>query len=285
MTGRGATPAGGPAQDGDGPGRAELAPELPGALARGDLRLHFQPVVGFAGSAVVGFEALVRWEHPRSGLLGPDRILAAARAAGLVAELDTWVLNAACRAAAGWAAEVRGAAPPAVAVNASLRHLDERFLAAVDRAVDGLGLDPGLLCVDLHERDVADARARDVAVLGELVGRGVRCSVDDFGVHLSTPDALAGLPVHAVKLDRTLVARLGEGRDDEAYARSIVREAHARGLTVTAEGIETPRQLSEVRSLGCDDGQGFYFARPQPAEVVRALVHHPFRWRERHPAA
>lgn len=285
MTGRGATPAGGPAHDGDGLGRADLPAELPGALARGDLRLHYQPVVGFAGSAVVGFEALVRWEHPRLGLLGPDRILAAARVAGLVAQLDTWVVGEACRAAAGWATEVRGVAPPAVAVNASLRHLDGRFAAAVDRAIDGLGLDPGLLCVDVHERDLADASAHDVAVLGELVARGVRCSVDDFGVHLSTAEALAGLPVHAVKLDRTLVARLGEGRDDEAYARSIVRDAHARGLTVTAEGIETPRQLSEVRSLGCDHGQGFYFARPQPAEVVRALVHHPFRWRERHPAA
>lgn len=285
MTRPGASSTNDPTHDLGAIEHVELEEELRGALSRDDLCLHYQPIVGFHGSVVVGFEALLRWQHPRLGLLAPDRILPIAQAAGLMPRLSSWVLAEACRAAARWAAEARHEPPPSIAVNVSAGELDDRFVASVDRSLADAGLAPELLTIDVHEQGATVAGTRAVGVLRQLADRGVRCSIDDFGAGASTLEDLDGLPVHAVKIDGSLVIRLGAGRDDGSYVRSIVHRAHDMRLTVTAEGIETPRQLSEVRSLGCDDGQGFYFARPQPGEVVSALVHHPFRWRERHPAA
>jgi len=285
MTRPGASSTNDPTHDLGAIERVEMEEELRRALCGDGLCLHYQPIVCFRDSVVVGFEALLRWEHPRLGLLGPDRILPVAQAAGLMPRLGSWVLAQACRAAASWAAEARREPPPSIAVNVSAGELDGGFVASIDHCLADAGLEPGLLTIDVHERDATIADARAVAVLRQVSDRGVRCSIDDFGAGASTLDDLEGLPVHAVKIDGSVVRRLGAGHDDGSYVRSIVHRAHDMQLTVTAEGIETPRQLSEVRSLGCDAGQGFYFARPQPGEVVRALVHHPFRWRERHPAA
>ena len=266
--------------------RLAMEAALRDALARDEFRVYYQPVVGFEPTEVIGFEALVRWEHPERGLLAPGAFLPVAEETGLIVPIGTWVLEEACRQAARWARESTYDPPLTVSVNLSARQLAAPdIVPAVGRALAAADLDPEQLVLEVNARVLTDERGPVRGVLYELASLGVRLSVDDFGAGKSSLRYLKTLPVHALKIDRALIDGLGSDRDDAAVVAAIVALGHALGLTVTAAGIETPRQLSEVRSLGCDVGQGFYFARPQPGEIVRALVHRRFRWREHDPAA
>ncbi|HEX5096020.1 MAG TPA: EAL domain-containing protein [Acidimicrobiia bacterium] len=259
--------------------RLEVESALRRAIERDEFRVHYQPLVDFEQSEVTGFEALVRWEHPERGLLGPDAFLEAAERTGLIVPIGAWVFDEACRQAAAWAEE--SAKPLSVSVNVSERQLlAANFVDSIARALEASGLPPELLVIEVTERVLMDDRERAAEILGRLAELGVQLSVDDFGTGQSL-SYLKHLPVHSLKIDRSFIDGLGADLDDAAIVAAIVALGHALGLTVTAEGIETPRQLSEVRSLGCDTGQGYYFARPQPGEVVRALVHRQIRWRER----
>jgi len=253
-------------------------------LVRGEFRVHYQPVVDFARSEVIGFEALVRWQHPERGLIAPDEFLAVAEETGLIVPIGGWVLREACAQAAGWAAESPGAPHLTVSVNLSARQLaDPELVSLVDGALAAAGLDPSLLVLEITEPVLMENRDTAVRVLRDLGARGVRVSIDDFGTGQSSLGYLKMLPVHTLKIDRTLVDGLAMDTEDAAIVAAIVQLGHALGLSVTAEGVEDGEQLGALRSLGCDLGQGYYFARPQPGEVVRALVHHRFRW-SRHEA-
>ncbi|MGQ0826662.1 MAG: EAL domain-containing protein [Actinomycetota bacterium] len=266
--------------------RDELEMAMRTALEHNEFRVYYQPVVGFEHTEVIGFEALVRWEHPQRGLLAPGSFLPVAEASGLVVPIGASVLDQACRQAAGWARDSSYDPPLTVSVNLSARQLGSPDLVtSVGGALAAADLAPELLVLEVNERALFDERGPVRGVLYELASLGVRLSVDDFGAGQSSLRYLKTLPVHSLKIARSLVDGLGTDRDDAAVVAAIVSLGHALGLTVAAAGIETPRQLSEVRSLGCDVGQGFYFARPQPGEIVRALVHRRFRWRERDPAA
>jgi diguanylate cyclase (GGDEF)-like protein len=259
--------------------RLEVESALRQALERKEFRVHYQPLVDFEHSEVTGFEALLRWEHPERGLLGPDTFLDAAERTGLIVPIGAWVFDEACRQAAAWAEE--SAKPLSVSVNVSERQLlAADFVNSIARALEASGLAPEMLVIEVTERVLMDDRERAAEILARLAALGVQLSVDDFGTGQSL-SYLKHLPVHSLKIDRSFIDGLGADLDDAAIVAAIVALGHALGLTVTAEGIETPRQLSEVRSLGCDTGQGYYFARPQPGEVVRALVHRRIRWRER----
>jgi EAL domain-containing protein (putative c-di-GMP-specific phosphodiesterase class I) len=167
-----------------------------------------------------------------------------------------------------------------VSVNLSARQLaDPGLLDTVDRALTTAGLDPSLLVLEITESVLMEDSERAVAVLQALTERGVKIGIDDFGTGQSSLGYLKTLPVHTLKIDRSFTDGLGTEPEDSAIVSAVVHLGHALGLIVTAEGIETPVQLSELQALGCDLGQGFYFAMPQPSEVVRALVHHRFPWR------
>ncbi len=258
--------------------RLEQERELRRALSRSELRVHYQPLVRFASSEVVGFEALVRWEHPRQGLLSPPEFLEGACRSGLVLQLGAFVLREACAEAARWAGECSGRPSLAVSVNLSLAELAAPDLVTVVRnALRDAELDPSLLVLEVQERALTGARDRLVGALHEISSLGVRIAIDDF----SGPSALGALkplPVDTVKIDRALVERLEHDPHGAATVEAAVALGHSLGLTVTAKGVEHAAQLNALRMLGCDVGQGFYFARPQPAEVVRALVHRRFRW-------
>ena len=142
-------------------------------------------------------------------------------------------------------------------------------------------LDPTLLTLDIKETVLVENREQAADVLQQLAARGVRIAIDDFGTGQSSLAHLNVLPVHAVKIDRSLIEGLGRHENDSAIVSAIVGLGHALGLAVTAVGVENDMQLHTMRTLGCDRAQGFYFARPQPGEVVRALVHRRFRWSER----
>ena len=262
--------------------RLEIESSLRGALVRGEFRVHYQPVVAIAGSEMVGLEALLRWQHPDLGLVGPADFLEVAEETGLIVPIGAWVLHEACSQTARWCAERPHESPLSVAVNLSARQLNHpELVSIVDSVLAATRLDPTLLTLDIKETVLVENREQAADVLQQLAARGVRIAIDDFGTGQSSLAHLNVLPVHALKIDRSLIEGLGRHENDSAIVSAIVGLGHALGFTVTAVGIENDMQLYTMRTLGCDCAQGFYFARPQPGEVVRALVHRRFRWSER----
>ena len=260
--------------------------ELEGALRRGlvhdEFRVYYQPVIRFDCSEVIGFEALVRWEHPERGLLSPDDFLGVAEETGLIVPIGAWVLREACDQAAHWAAESNYDIPLVVSVNVSARQLsDGELVSTVRAALADSGLDPNLLMLEITETTLMADRDHAIAVLREITDLGVRIGIDDFGTGQSSLAYLRALPVHSLKIDGTFVDGLGRDAEGAAIVSAVVHLGHALGLSVTAEGVETAAQLEELRALGCDLGQGFYFAYPQPGPIVQALVRHRFQWRQR----
>jgi EAL domain-containing protein (putative c-di-GMP-specific phosphodiesterase class I) len=255
-------------------------------IERGEFGVYYQPIVGFDPAEVVGFEALLRWTHPRYGVLAPARFLHLAEENGLIVPIGAAVVEAACRQAARWAGESVHGRPLTVAVNLSARQItDGDLVGTVRAALAASGLEPHLLLLEVNESALVERMDACVPVLRELHELGVGLCVDDFGAHHTSLRLLRELRVTALKVDRSYVAELGRDTEDAAVVEAVVAFAHALGISVTAQGIDEPRQLSEVRSLGCDRGQGRYFASPQPGEIVQALVHHSFRWAEHHTAA
>ena len=254
--------------------RLALASRLHDAIRGDELVLHYQPRLDLRTGAVLGVEALVRWRHPDFGLIGPAAFLEVAEQADLAAPLGEWVLRAACAEAAGWRAAGHG--DLVVSVNVSPAQFRTQDVpAAVRSALSAAGLAPSALELELTERveldPVAAPRAR--AALRDLVALGVRCSVDDFGTGHSSIGYLADYPVHAIKLDPSLVARTGASDGAPApIVRAVIVMAHELGLRVVAEGVETAAQRDYLRRHGCDEAQGFLFSRPLPAGQVGELL-------------
>ncbi|MDQ1448828.1 MAG: hypothetical protein QOC79_1799, partial [Actinomycetota bacterium] len=262
--------------------RLELESALRRGLVHNEFRVHYQPVIRFDTSEVIGFEALVRWEHPERGMLTPDDFLAVAEETGLIVPIGAWVLREACAQAARWAEEPNYDIPLVVSVNVSARQLaDDELIPTLRAALVNSHLDPTLLVLEITETTLMADRDRAIDVLRQVTELGVRVGIDDFGTGQSSLAYLRALPVHSLKIDSTFVDGLGRDPEGAAIVSAVVHLGHALGLSVTAEGVETTGQLQELRALGCDLGQGFYFAYPQPGPIVQALVRHRFQWRQR----
>jgi diguanylate cyclase (GGDEF)-like protein len=262
--------------------RLQMESALRRALVHNEFRVHYQPLVQFESSEVMGFEALLRWQHPEQGLVSPDAFLAVAEETGLIVPIGAFVLREACAQAATWLVESSEHEPLAVSVNISGRQLvDDDLVATVKSALERADLDPSLLLLEITESTLMADRDKAVVVLEELAAMGIRIGIDDFGTGQSSLAYLRSLPVHTLKIDGSFIESLGGDPEGGAIVSAVVQLGHALGLSVTAEGVETTDQLSWLRALGCDLGQGFYFAHPQPGAIVRALVHHRFHWRQR----
>ncbi len=266
--------------------RLETESALRRALVHNEFRVHYQPLVRFESSEVIGLEALLRWQHPERGLLAADDFLAVAEETGLIVPIGAWVLQEACAQTASWVAEADDQVPLSVSVNLSARQLhDDALVPMVEAALASSGLDPALLVLEVTESTLMSDRDHAIDVLQRLAQIGVQVGIDDFGTGQSSLAYLRALPVHTLKIDHSFVKDLGHDSEGGAIVAAIVQLGHALGLSVTAEGVETPDQLAELRALGCDLGQGFYFAHPQPGAIVRALVHRRFHWRQRDPVS
>ncbi|MEV1330937.1 EAL domain-containing protein [Micromonospora costi] len=247
--------------------RAELIADLRRAVDEGQLRLEYQPIVDLATGAVRSAEALVRWWHPRLGVLTPARFLPLAEEAGLILPIDRWVIHEACRAAATW----RKRAPQAtVAVNISAAHLRRPdLIATVTAATAAAGLAPRALTLELTESALIESSEAVLDRLGQLRELGIGIAIDDFGTGYSSLSYLHRIPATELKIDRSFVARL-DGDDDRAYAtvEMVTRLAGAFDLAVVAEGVETERQHAAVAAIGCPQGQGYLYGRPDVAAAV-----------------
>jgi diguanylate cyclase (GGDEF)-like protein/PAS domain S-box-containing protein len=252
--------------------RVHTESALAHAVERNELMLFYQPIVDVRTGRSTGVEALLRWEHPSRGLLAPSDFLDLAEQTGLIVPIGTWVLSEACRQVRTWNREQRMAEPLALSVNLSGRQLIEPDL--VPRMVDTLetaGVDPGALSLSLEvtetllptDQEGVKTRLRDLHDLG------IQLAIDDFGTGYSSLRYVRELPISIVKIDRSFVSGLGVHAEDEAIVSAVVRLAHTLGLTVVAEGVETPSQFEYLANVGCDHVQGYLFGHPEPAHAFQ----------------
>jgi diguanylate cyclase (GGDEF)-like protein/PAS domain S-box-containing protein len=251
--------------------RLALEADLRVALERGELKLHYQPTVDLKDSRIVGFEALVRWQHPTRGLISPMDFIPLAEATGLIVPLGRWVLVESCRQAVAWSE--RNGVPVKMAVNVSVRQFDRSDLPTmVGEVLAETGMPAGQLCLEMTESVLMTDTEENLAQLVRLKALGVTLAIDDFGTGYSSLAYLRRFPVDTLKIDRSFVERLGEQTDDTALANTIVQLGQSLGMSTVAEGIEEYGQLAALREMGCDYAQGYYFSRPVPADEAGRLL-------------
>jgi diguanylate cyclase (GGDEF)-like protein/PAS domain S-box-containing protein len=248
-----------------------LETQLNGAQEGGQFEVVYQPTVDLGSGRVTGAEALLRWRHPRDGLVLPAQLIPMAEASGLMVPIGRWVLAEACRQAREW--ETQFGTPRSIAVNISARELeDETFADTVARALEASKLAPSRLVLELTERHVTAAQATMVERLSEVKRIGVRIALDDFGTADASLSYLRQLPIDILKINRSFVAGIVHDPEAAALARSIVQLGALLQLETVAEGIEDAAQVTALYELGCHLGQGFFFSRPLPAREITALL-------------
>jgi diguanylate cyclase (GGDEF)-like protein/PAS domain S-box-containing protein len=245
--------------------------ELRRAIERGELEPYYQPVVSIATGMIVSCEALARWNHPERGLLGPYEFVPIAEQTGLIVPMGIVVMRAACARNREW--QESGHAPIKMSVNISARHFGEPdLLESIREVLRETGLAPEYLLVEVTESVVMADPARAAVTLDALHAMGVSLAVDDFGTGYSSLSYLKRFPFHMLKIDRSFVMDIPRDTDDMTIVEAVVGLAHSLKLQVTAEGVETPEQLAFLRTLGCDNMQGFLVSRPVPAAEFEALL-------------
>ncbi|HEX2158420.1 MAG TPA: EAL domain-containing protein [Actinomycetes bacterium] len=261
-----------PAVDQHSPKRLALLGGLRQALDRGDLVLHYQPKADLGSGQIHSAEALVRWQHPEHGLLGPGEFIPLAERTGLIHPLTRWVLDAALAQAARWRHAGLGLS---VAVNVSTRCLlDPAFPDQVASQLATWQVPPGLLMLEITESAVMADPDRALEVLGRLHTLGVGLAVDDFGTGYSSMAYLKELPIDELKIDRSFVSQMATSPSDAVIVRSTIDLGHNLGLRVVAEGVETQHTWEELTTLGCDTAQGYLLGRPMPAADLEQQFRH-----------
>jgi EAL domain-containing protein (putative c-di-GMP-specific phosphodiesterase class I) len=238
------------------------------------LVVHYQPVVSLnEGGRIVGFEALVRWNHPSRGLLLPGEFISLAEQTGLIVGIGHWVLKEACCQAQEWNERQRSDPPLTVSVNLSATQLAHPSLVEdVAQILKRCNLEPSRLILEVTESAMMGDLDASVAVLRRLKDLGVRIAVDDFGKDHSSLSYLKHLPLDMLKIDRSFVAGLGTETKDEGIVRAVIDLARTLELEIVAEGVESGEQLAHLREVGCNLAQGFYFWHPLPAEKANELL-------------
>jgi diguanylate cyclase (GGDEF)-like protein len=258
------------ARDAGGHGRLSLLSDLQAAIEQEQLILHYQPKIDLATGAVTGAEALVRWEHPRLGLVPPGEFISLAEHTELMGPLTAYVLQRALSQCVEWRAQ---GLVPSVAVNASARNFhDLSFPTVVRDLLDRTGAEPEWLELEITENTVVEDTTRTMAVLGALRALGVGVAIDDFGTGYSSLAHLRDLPVDSVKIDRSFVQHMVRRANDAQIVRSIIELARNLGLRTVAEGVEDAEIQEVLSMLGCDEAQGYLIARPAEAGAMTAWL-------------
>jgi diguanylate cyclase len=251
--------------------RARTESDLHRAIESREFRLLYQPQVDLHSGRIVGLEALLRWDHPERGVVEPAEFLWLAEETGMITKIGEWALRQACVQARAWG--THNGAPLRVSVNLSARqHRDPNVVDMVERILTETRTDPAVLCLEINESALVNDAESAPPTLDALKRLGVKLSIDEFGTGHSSLGTLKRFPLDMVKVDRSFVSGLGSDTEDAAIVTAIINLAHSLGLQTVADGVETKEQVDELRALGCDIGQGFYFARPRPSDAIAELL-------------
>ncbi|MEA2525692.1 MAG: hypothetical protein QOF73_2919 [Thermomicrobiales bacterium] len=252
--------------------RLELETDLRHAIDRGEFEVHYQPTIELESGRLASMEALVRWRHPVRGLVAPVEFIPLSEETGLIIALGRWVLGEACRQAVSWR-DRYGDRAPSVSVNLSARQVQHpEIVEEVAAVLTQTGLAPSALTLEITETFVVEDAESNRITIQRLKELGIRLAIDDFGSGYSSLGYLKRLPVDILKIDRGFVQSLGRDPEDTAIVEAVTKLAHTLNMQVTAEGVETVEQVVQVRDLGVDLGQGYFFARPLTADLATALV-------------
>ena len=253
--------------------RLELEIDMRRALDREEFCVYYQPIICLETGKISEVEALVRWQHPERGLIPPLKFIPLAEETGLVVPLGRWVLGEACRQAHEWQRQYPQEPPLTISVNLSARQLQQpTLLDEVIQILKETCLNPQLLKLEITESVMMLDSETTIPRLHQLKALGIHLAVDDFGTGYSSMSYLSSLPIDTLKIDRAFVNNMGRNPEDLAIVRAIVSLAKTLNLRITSEGIETSEQLEQLRALGSDQGQGYYFDRPLPADQLSARL-------------
>ncbi len=250
--------------------------DLRGAIDRDEFRLYYQPLVSLDDGRAYGFEALLRWQHPEQGLIGPAEFIPIAEETGMIVAIGTWVLHEACRSMRMWHVTTPEHERLSLSVNVSSRQLcDPKFFFELEQTLAASGLDPKTLQLEITESIFLEHAQTAREVFDRVRALGVRIALDDFGTGYSSLSYLEQFPIDTLKIDQSFVARLLTTRATREIVRLIVGLARALEMDVVAEGVEEPEQWEALRQFGCASAQGYLFSRPVPAAEVPALLARP----------
>jgi diguanylate cyclase (GGDEF)-like protein/PAS domain S-box-containing protein len=257
----------------------KLETDLRRALERGEFRLHYQPIVVLETGQIIGFEALVRWQHPERGLVAPVEFIAVAEETGLIIPIGRWILHEACRQMRAWQAQFSATPPLAISVNLSSKQFSQPdLIEQVKHILEETGLDASSLKLEITESVVMENAAAATVMLFQLRDLGVKLYIDDFGTGYSSLSHLHHFPFDTLKIDRSFVSRMSTEDGDLEIARTIVGLAHNLHMEVMAEGVETAEQLTQLKALHCEYGQGYLFSKPMETTAAGALLREQPQW-------
>ena len=259
--------------------RLQLETDLRRALERGEFRNFYQPIVALASGEIAGFEALLRWQHPTRGLLGPGEFIPVAEETGLIRELGWWNLREACRQISEWRAGASGQRNLTISVNLSAKQfLQPKLVEDIGKLLSDLSLPPEVLKLEITESTVMGDPTAAVEMLQHIKSLGIQLAIDDFGTGYSSLSYLHRFPLDTLKIDRSFISNMGDDGEGMEIARTILPMANNLRLDVVAEGVETIQQVALLKKLQCKYGQGFYFSRPLSAEGTSALLAGDLTW-------
>jgi diguanylate cyclase (GGDEF)-like protein len=251
----------------------QLEAELRHAIERCEFRNYYQPVVSVETGRITGFEALVRWQHPRRGLVLPVEFIPIAEETGLIVPIGSWVLREACQQIRSWQERFPSTPPLYVTVNFSARQFTQPgLIAQIDQILRETGLDAGSLGLEITESMILECVDATVSTLAQLSARKIRLYVDDFGTGYSSLSHLHRFPIDTLKIDRSFVSEMGTNEENLKIIRAILGLADNFDMRVTVEGVESAAQMAQLKALKCTEVQGFYFSPPVDARVAEALL-------------
>jgi len=252
---------------------SQLDSDLHYALERQEFELYYQPIISLTSDKLAGFEALIRWHHPERGLVPPCEFIPIAEETGLIIGIGDWVINQACKQLSIWQSQFIEAKSLKMSINLTCQQIREKnLLEKLDRVLATTGIDGSTIRLEITESSMMDQGEETIAKLEELCARNIQLSIDDFGQGYSSLSYLHRFPINTLKIDRTFVEQMSLGGQNFEIIRTIIILAHALNMNVVAEGVETHEQMSMLKQLGCEYGQGYFFSRPIIAAAAEQMI-------------
>ncbi len=252
---------------------SQIDSDLHYALDRQEFELYYQPIVSLESRKLAGFEALIRWHHPERGLVSPSEFIPIAEETGLIIAIGDWVLHQACQQMRTWRSKFPEAKSLKMSINLTCQQIREKnLIEKLDRVLAVSGLDGSTIRLEITESSMMDQGEETIAKLEQLCARKIQLSIDDFGQGYSSLSYLHRFPVNTLKIDRTFVEQMSLGGQNLEIIRTIIILAHALDMNVVAEGVETHEQMSMLKQLGCEYGQGYFFSRPIVAAAAEQII-------------